>query len=193
MEPEQLLQNAESYAWLRGLEILGMLGDGTQGMVWRVRDKGKLQQWGLKIHASSAPYHTEVEVYERLRSIRRLEGFNVPVMLRHDDEWKAIELGIVEPPYILDFAQACLDMPPDFSTRDTLHPQRPAWICKTTAGLLSPHLIMLHTPQPAIVWQGREDEFRAQARPPFPHAAGVDLLQPLGQHWLEAMHATPPR
>ena len=127
MEPEELLQNAESYAWLRGLEILGILGDGTQGMVWRVRDKGKLQQRALKIHAAKAAYQTEVEVYERLQSIHKLEGFNVPVMLRHDDEWRAIEMGIVEPPYILDFAQACLDQPPDFSTEvwdDTLRKWR---------------------------------------------------------------------
>jgi hypothetical protein len=36
-----------------------------------------------------------------------LLGFN-------DDLW-AIELRIVTPPYILDFAKAWLDMPPDYS------------------------------------------------------------------------------
>ena len=115
MGQEELIQNVESYAWQHGLEILDILGDGTQGMVWRVRDKGKLHQRALKIHAGSMPFHTEVEVYDRLRSVPRLEGFNVPVMLRHDERWRAIEMGIVEPPYILDFAQACLDLPPDFS------------------------------------------------------------------------------
>jgi len=130
MGQEELIQNAESYAWQHGFEILGTLGDGTQGMVWRVRDKGKLHQRALKIHTSSMPYHTEVEVYERLRSIPKLEGFNVPVILWHDDRWRAIEMGIVEPPYILDFAQACLDLPPDFSTEvwdDTLRKWRKAY------------------------------------------------------------------
>lgn len=127
MRKEELLQNAESYAWLHGLEILGSLGDGTQGMVWRVRDKGKLHQRALKIHASIMAYRAEVAVYERLRSIFSLEGFNIPVMLRHDERWLAIELGLVQPPYILDFAQACLDWPPDFSEEvweDTLQKWR---------------------------------------------------------------------
>lgn len=124
MRREQLLEKAESYAWRRGLDILGLLGDGTQGMVWRVRGKGKVQQWALKIHERALEYRIEVKVYERLRGIHQLEGFNVPALILHDAEWKAIEMGMVERPFVLDFAQACLDFPPDFSSEvweDTHH------------------------------------------------------------------------
>lgn len=107
-------QKAETYAQWRGLDLLGPLGDGTQGIVWRVRRKGKLHQWALKIHATARDYQREVAVYERLAGLTVLEGFNVPALLYYNAEWQAVEMGIVARPYILDFAQAWLDTAPDF-------------------------------------------------------------------------------
>lgn len=45
----------------------------------------------------------------------KLEGFNVPRLLRADNEWLALEMSIVKRPFVLDFAQATLDVRPDFS------------------------------------------------------------------------------
>jgi hypothetical protein len=39
----------------------------------------------------------------------------VPQLLRIDQEFRAIEMTIVRPPFLLDFADAVLDEPPDFS------------------------------------------------------------------------------
>lgn len=41
-------------------------------------------------------------------------GFNVPRLLRADDELFVIEMTIVSPPFVLDFAGAYLDTPPVF-------------------------------------------------------------------------------
>lgn len=41
-------------------------------------------------------------------------GHNVPQLLGHDDELRVIEMRIVPKPYVLDFATAYLDEPPDF-------------------------------------------------------------------------------
>jgi hypothetical protein len=52
-------------------------------------------------------------VYLRLkkRSLYRLAGFSIPVLYHYDDACLALELSIVERPWILDFAQASLDVP----------------------------------------------------------------------------------
>ena len=39
----------------------------------------------------------------------------MPELLHYDDRRHVIEMSIVQPPYLLDFAQATLDSPPDFS------------------------------------------------------------------------------
>ncbi|MDZ4287667.1 MAG: hypothetical protein U0984_06905 [Prosthecobacter sp.] len=42
-------------------------------------------------------------------------GLNVPQLIRWDDEALVIEMTIVARPYVLDFAAAYLDWPPDFT------------------------------------------------------------------------------
>ena len=55
------------------------------------------------------------DVEERaLRGVIEVGGFAVPQMIGHDDELFAVEMTIVEPPFLLDFAGAYLDWPPDF-------------------------------------------------------------------------------
>ena len=111
-----LKEKADAYAASRGLEITGILGDGTQGNVWTVRGKNKLISWALKLHARPQNYRVEKEVYLRLQDLGlvSLAGFDIPTLLRADDFHLALELSIVSPPYVLDFAQATLDWPPDF-------------------------------------------------------------------------------
>jgi hypothetical protein len=62
-------------------------------------------------------YGIELECYQRFKhnKISSIHGFSVPQLLGFNDELWVIELRIVTPPYILDFAKAWLDMPPDFS------------------------------------------------------------------------------
>ena len=41
-------------------------------------------------------------------------GLNVPQLLGHDDELAIIDMTVVERPFVLDFAGAYLDIPPEF-------------------------------------------------------------------------------
>ena len=52
----------------------------------------------------------------RLKSLEvsEIHGFAVPRLLDYDDSLRAIEMEIVAPPYVLDFAGARLDSPPNF-------------------------------------------------------------------------------
>jgi hypothetical protein len=47
--------------------------------------------------------------------VARILGFNVPQLLGIDEQFRAIEMTIVRPPFLLDFADAHLDKTPDFS------------------------------------------------------------------------------
>ena len=55
--------------------------------------------------------------YLRLQEhgITEMEGFHVPEVTRCNDAILVIELTLVTRPFVLDFARACLDFPPDFS------------------------------------------------------------------------------
>jgi hypothetical protein len=68
------------------------------------------------VHADARGYQRERDCYERLTElgVSMIAGFNVPVFVRSDDEWKVIEMSIVSRPFLVDFAQAFLDELPDF-------------------------------------------------------------------------------
>lgn len=126
MGTRDLLFEAEAYALRHGLELCGRLGDGTQGRVWAVRGKGNLIPWALKIQSSVKDFRQECACYLRLQEhgIAEMEGFHVPEIIRWDDDFLVIEMTIVTRPFVLDFAQAYLDFPPEFSPEvweDTHH------------------------------------------------------------------------
>lgn len=79
-------------------------------------DKSKAGKTALKVHRSVEPYLREREAYGRLRDagVSEILGFNVPQLIRFDDELRIIEMSIVARPFVLDFAGAWLDTPPDF-------------------------------------------------------------------------------
>ena len=116
MWKRDLLPDAKAYAWRRGLELTGRLGDGADGNVWKVRGKRKHVSWALKLQATARGYERERDCYERLakHGVSEIASFHVPQLIGSDDEWKAIEMSIVDRPFILDFAQAYLDEVPDF-------------------------------------------------------------------------------
>ena len=70
-------------------------------------------------------YTQELKCYQRLRTagVTKLEGFNVPKLIAHNDELMIVELGIVTPPWLLDFAKGSIDQPPDYDA-ETLEADR---------------------------------------------------------------------
>lgn len=108
-------ETAEAYAMLRGFQITGTLGAGLNGRVWKVRDNHK-RAWALKIQDAQG-FRLERACYERLGElgVTEVAGFNVPVLIHAEEAWRAIEMSIVDRPFLLDFAQAYLDAPPEFS------------------------------------------------------------------------------
>ncbi len=107
---------ALAYATTHGLEIVGGLGAGNDGTLWQVRRKGEQIRWAMKIHTDAGRYQRERDCYLRLTEncIERIGLFWVPTLIRYEDRSKVIEMSIVVRPFLLDFAQAYLDIAPEF-------------------------------------------------------------------------------
>ena len=107
---------ADAYALRRGLVFTGRFGAGLQGKVWKVRRKGKLIPFALKLHLKRNAYLRERDCYLHLAEAGdfELEGFNIPALLHWDAAALALELTIVDRPFVVDFAQTWLEGPPDF-------------------------------------------------------------------------------
>src|SRR5262249_45229505 len=84
------------------------LGMGDDGTVWETS-----RHTIIKAFARSNNYLHELECYQRLADagIRKIREFDVPVLRKHDDSLWVIEIGFVNPPYILDFGKAYLADP----------------------------------------------------------------------------------
>ena len=100
------------YAAQRGLLVEGLLGAGKDGTVYDTN-----LDTAIKIHSVAENYRRERDVYFRLldREISSICGLKLPLLLNYDDDLLIIEMTTVTPPYLLDFASAWLDNPPDFS------------------------------------------------------------------------------
>jgi hypothetical protein len=74
--------------------------------VWRTD-----RSTALKVLADRRKFEREAAVYARLREhgVTEVRGYRVPQLERADPELLALELTIVRPPFVLDFASACLD------------------------------------------------------------------------------------
>jgi hypothetical protein len=72
------------------------------------------RQSAIKVLRFERLYQRERDVYLRLwsESILDIEGFAVPQLIHHDDRLWVVEMGIVAPPFVLDFAGAYLDRRP---------------------------------------------------------------------------------
>lgn len=117
MLDDTLKDKAEAFCAWRKLLPGEFLGCGVHGSVWVVSDKHNPAPWVLKLHRATDFYERERDCYLRLQSqgVSQVHGFSVPQLLRHDDTWEAVEMSIVRPPFVLDFAGAWLDEPPEFS------------------------------------------------------------------------------
>jgi len=114
---ESLIPSARLYALRHQLELAESPGSGKDGIVLVAKRKGKPADSAIKVLRWSEPYDREKQVYERLRNtaVSTVLGFNVPQLLGCDDELRVIEMTIVKRPFVLDFAGAYLDAPPEFS------------------------------------------------------------------------------
>jgi hypothetical protein len=111
-----LIQNAQDFASRHQLRLAERLGFGIHGIIFAAVGNPKTGVTAIKAHRSWEPYARELAVYERLKEngIRKILGFNVPQLLRYYDEKRVFEMSIVTRPFLLDFAGAYLDAPPDF-------------------------------------------------------------------------------
>ena|SRR5438034_1385009 len=114
---EELDNLARQYALTRRITLRERLGFGIHGIVFAAEDKTKPGFLAVKFHREHVPFTRECRAYRRLQEeqVARILDFNVPQLLRIDEEWHAIEMTIVPQPFLLDFADAFLDEPPDFS------------------------------------------------------------------------------
>src|SRR5437879_2497464 len=100
----------QQYLAAKGIAALERLGEGKDGVVWRT------SRWtAVKVHERPESYRAERNAYIRFQQvgITDIAGFSVLMLWAYDDENLVIEMEIVVPPYVVDFASVRLDVPED--------------------------------------------------------------------------------
>ena len=105
------MTRAGQYTTKQGIVVEDELGFGFDGIVLATS-----RQSAIKVLRYEPLYQRERDVYLRLHARRAVQvmGFKIPRMLRADDELWVIEMTIVSPPFVLDFAGAYLDKRPEY-------------------------------------------------------------------------------
>lgn len=105
------IANAERYCAEQGIRLVDQLGAGLDGIVFSSNRKS-----AVKALRYRELYERERDVYLRLAELKitRLLRFNVPQHIAHHDDLMIVEIEVVSPPYVLDFAGAHLDRPSEF-------------------------------------------------------------------------------
>jgi hypothetical protein len=114
---EAVIQNAIVYASQRQLRLAERLGFGIHGIIYVAEGKSGDGKTAVKAHREVEPFRRELAVYERLQAegVCEIFDFNVPQLIDYDVHLRTIEMCIVTRPFVLDFAGAYLDAPPEFS------------------------------------------------------------------------------
>lgn len=96
---------------------LASLWAGIHGIVLVMEGNVKAGKTAVKVHRSVEPYRRERDVYLRLSEagVKQILGFRVPQLIRSDDGLQIVEMTVVTRPFVLDFAGAYIDFPPEFS------------------------------------------------------------------------------
>jgi hypothetical protein len=112
----ELVRRVSEYCERAGLELGPQLGYGVHGTVFSARNQSTSARSAVKVHDRERFYLRERDVYRRLadEGVDSVLGFDVPRMLNSDDGLWVIEMTIASPPFVLDFAGAYLDEPPDY-------------------------------------------------------------------------------
>ena len=74
----------------------------------------------LKVHERESSYRAERNAYMRFRDVglTDVNGFAVPKLVGHADDLLALEMSIVFPPFVVDFASVVLDVDPELIEDD---------------------------------------------------------------------------
>ena len=109
--PNEIQTRANLYAASHGLQLEDRLGFGFDGIVYSTS-----RQSAVKVFRHEPLYRRERDVYLRLRKrgVVQVLDFKVPQLVESDDLLWVVEMTIVSPPFVLDFAGAYLDQRPDY-------------------------------------------------------------------------------
>jgi hypothetical protein len=107
--PEDILRRANKYCRECRLRLEQRLGFGKDGIVWAT-DRAT----AIKVFGRRDTYDRELAAHRRLadHGVSDVLGHRVPQLLQFDDPKLVIEMTIVRPPFLLDFASAWLDQQP---------------------------------------------------------------------------------
>ncbi len=107
--PAELDERRTAYCAARDIQTLDLMGYGLDGYVWKT-NRGSV----VKVCRHSNLFDRELAVYQRLSQLglQQLQGFTIPRLLDHDSETSVLELSLVAPPFVLDFAAASLGKAP---------------------------------------------------------------------------------
>ncbi|MBX2850826.1 MAG: hypothetical protein KTR15_03660 [Phycisphaeraceae bacterium] len=105
-------QIAQQYLSSRDAEVVDRCGYGKEGVVFK-SSRGT----AVKVHSSPDTFRNEYLAYRRLAETKTevVRGFSVPRPINANGELQIIEMGIVEPPFLLDFGTSLTDIKPDFT------------------------------------------------------------------------------
>ncbi|MEZ6128328.1 MAG: hypothetical protein R3C59_06580 [Planctomycetaceae bacterium] len=108
---QDAIERMQRYAADRQIGLIERLGQGYDGVVVSTSNAT-----ALKSFAFERLFARELEVYQRLQEHRidDVHGFAVPGLVDFDTGLWVLEMEIVSPPFVLDFAGAYLDRAPDY-------------------------------------------------------------------------------
>lgn len=100
-----------AFAAKRKLVVATRLGFGKDGTVWATAEST-----AVKVFERPETYLQERSVYERFAThqLDAVCGHHIPQVITSDDDLAVLEMTIVQPPFLLDFASAQLDHPQEF-------------------------------------------------------------------------------
>ncbi len=160
---DELETQARAYAAEKGISVLRFLGDGNDGAVWETNRKT-----AVKVLERPDSNQRERDAYLRLkdRGVFQIEGFAVPKLIDRHDTLQVVEMTIVFPPCILDFAKSYVDHPPEFSAEvmadweaETAELFEDKWpTVQTILGWLRTHGIYYFDARPGNIQFEGEDE-----------------------------------
>ncbi|MEX1097105.1 MAG: hypothetical protein WED34_13740 [Planctomycetales bacterium] len=104
-------ERALAYARQHRRTIQGQVGSGWDGIILSTDIKA-----AIKALRHEPLYSRERDVYRRLSEhrITQLAGFRIPRLIGFDDTLWVVEMELVSPPFIVDFAGARVDSEIDF-------------------------------------------------------------------------------